>query len=177
MVGKTLPSTCFAGYNWTFKTNLRASRSLTKTGLFSALFFGLFFGSVFVSVFGLRLGAFWEPFWVRSEVFFHTFAHRFSKVIFYGFWEAFRLRFGSLLEPKIEQRVARGRKGRPLKTSVLVKENHTFRARRPPGAPKIHLRTASKSQCEFVWILQLKTIPKASQNGGQNGSPKASKII
>ena len=127
----------------------RTSRSMIARFIFSS-FLGVFFGSVFVTVFGLLLGAFWEPFWLRSELLFHVFSHRFSRYLFYRFWETFRLRFGFLLEPKIEQGVARGRKGRPLKTFVLLKENHTFRARGPPGAPKIHLRTALKCQCEFV---------------------------
>ena len=86
-----------------------------------ASFLGIFFGSVFVSVFGLLLGAFLGQFWLRSGLFFHTFSHRFFRYLFCRFWETFRLPFGTLFEPKIEQRVARGRKSRPLKTSVFLK--------------------------------------------------------
>ena len=87
------------------------------------------------------------------------------------------MHFGSVLRSKIDLGGAWERKGGSLKTYVLLKENHSFRARREPGAPQIHLGTALKFQQEFVWIFDFKMTPKRSQNGAPNGDQKAPEII
>ena len=111
------------------------------------VFFSFLF---FVSVFGLLLGAFWVPFWLLVGLFFWVFSHRFFNHIPGRFWAPFWVHFGTVLGSKIDLGGARGRKGGSSKTSVLLKENHTFRAWTSPGAPQIHLGTAPKFEQEFL---------------------------
>ena len=141
----------------------RASRSFAKTGSFFSVFSSLFF----VSVFGLVLGAFWVPFWLLFGLFFWVFSLRFFNHIPGRFWVPFWVHFGTVLASKIDLGDSRGRKGGSSKTSVLLKENHTFWAWTSPGGSQNRSQKRFQKQWFFQAVLGLKTVPKWVQNGSK----------